>query len=154
MVIRGFGSCETCDSNYMLRAGVGVENHQLHTFDCLECELPIVVAVRARAPQAYFEAEENFSLCSAIEDDYTVINLHPNFAFKEDTIHRPDFFSSIEYVRKITPHLRMLPRKHQDTALQFDVPNAKDLWGTVKNILMLENKQGKERALNKKNSEL
>ena len=72
-----FGRCETCDSNYMLRAGVGIENYQLHTFDCLECELPILVAVRSRAPQAYFEAEENFYLCSEIEDDYTVINLHP-----------------------------------------------------------------------------
>jgi len=150
VVIRGFGRCETCDSNYMLRAGVGIENYQLHTFDCLECELPILVAVRSRAPQAYFEAEENFYLCSEIEDDYTVINLHPNFAFKQDTIHKSNSFASIEYVRKITPHLRMIPGKHQDTALQFDVPNAKDLWGIIKNILKLENKQGQEKALNKK----
>jgi hypothetical protein len=150
VVIRGFGRCETCDSNYMLRAGIGVENFQLHTFDCLECELPIIVAVRARAPQAHFEAEENFSLCSEIKVGYTVINLHPNFAFKKDTIHESDSFPSIEYVLKIMPYLRILEGKHQDAALQFDVPNAKNLWSTVKNILTLENKHEKEKALNKK----
>lgn len=148
MVIRGYGKCNTCESAYMLRAGVGIEKHQLHNFDCHGCELPIVVAVRSNAPEAHFEVEENISLCSEIKGDYIVINLHPNFAFTDKNLHDPMAFPSIEYNEKIIPHLRMMPnQKQQDTALQFDIPNTRNLWGVVKNVLSLELKKGNEKAL-------
>ncbi len=150
MIIRGYGRCRTCNGAYRLRAGIGVENHQLHYFDCKECELPIVVAVRSNAPEAHFEAEENISLCDEIKENYIVINLHPNFAFTSNSLYDPMAFPSIEYNTRIFPHLRMIAgRKHQDIALQFDIPNTRNLWGVVKNTLSLESNIGKERALRK-----
>ncbi|MGW02407.1 hypothetical protein EEP06_03525 [Salmonella enterica] len=150
MVIRGYGKCNTCNTGYMLRAGVGVEKYQLHHFDCRSCELPIVIAVRAKPPEAHFEAEDNISLCGIIEDDYIVINLHPNFAFTLKSLHDEKAFPSIEYNERIIPHLRLIPNsKLQDTATQFDIPNTKELWGLVKNILTLESKKEQRKILQK-----
>lgn len=133
----------------MLRAGVGIEKYQIHNFDCHECELPITVAVRSNAPNAHFEAEDNIMFCGELVDNYTVINLHPNFAFTKETLHNERAFPSIEYNQMITPHLRLVEGKHQDTALQFDIPNTKGLWGSVKNIYTLQLKSGKEKLLKK-----
>lgn len=149
MVIREYGECNTCNEKYLLRAGVGIELYQLHYFDCKGCDLPIVIGLRSHAPSAHFEAEENISLCEK-GDNYTVINLHPNFAFTLDNYHDEKAFPAIEYNEKIRPYLRFIEgRKIQDTAIQFDIPNVVNLWGVTKNVLSLECKPEKEKNLNK-----
>lgn len=122
----------------------------MHTFDCNSCELPIVVSVRTNAPYAFFEAEENVKLFNEIDETYTVINLHPNFAFTDQNIHNKDIFPSIGYVELVYPHVRKIPNEiHQDIALQFDIPNARSLWAIVRNAITLENNKDKIKVLNK-----
>lgn len=143
MVIRGYGSCDTCSHRYILRAGVGAEAYQRHYVDCSECGTPIVVAVRAKPPSACFCAEENFHLEDEGRDKSTLINLHPNFAFDLSEYHDPNAFISHRYVERILPHIYNLPRPDRgllDAALLFDVPNVVYVWSLVRRGLSLEDR--------------
>lgn len=154
-VIRGYAHCETCGENYILRAGVGTEKHQLHTFDCKSCGIPISVIVRANPPHANFEAEENVTIEEREGENAIVLNLHPFFAFNSDEIHDLKAFPSLLYGSKIMPYLRLVPNisflgiQSQDIALQFDVPNASNLWTTVKNIFLLQERTGQNKRVKK-----
>jgi len=155
VVVRGYARCEICRENYILRAGVGTEKLQLHTFDCKSCGVPISVIVRANPPHAHFEAEENVIIEEHEEENAIVFNLHPFFAFSSDEIHNLKAFPSLRYGSKIMPYLRLVPNKNslgiqsQDIALQFDVPNASNLWGTVKNIFLLQEGTGQNKRIRK-----
>ncbi|MEM9215995.1 MAG: hypothetical protein AAGD25_16820 [Cyanobacteria bacterium P01_F01_bin.150] len=84
------------------------------------------------------------------EEDGTVINLHPLFTFTKDEIHNRIAFPSLLYVAKITEHLRLLPNsRFQDVERQFNIPNANNLWNTVKNLILLESNNGKRKVINK-----
>jgi len=152
MVIRGFGSCATCDHRYILRAGVGIESYQLHYVDCSECETPIVLAVRAKPPNARFEVEENFRLGTHEDEHATLINLHPNFAFDPEDFHDRISFPSLKYVARIAPHVEHLVvpgQKFVDTAFLFDVPNMSHVWGLVRRGLNLEGLANNGKPLNR-----
>ena len=144
VVVRGYAHCKTCGENYILRVGIGTEKHQLHTFDCKSCQIPISVVVRENLPHAHFEAEENASIEEHKGENAIVLNLHPFFAFNSDEIHNREAFSSLSYLSKIMPYLRLVSNRNflgiptQDIALQFCVPNASNLWTTVKNIFLLQ----------------
>lgn len=154
-VLRGYAYCETCGENYILRAGIGTAKHQLHTFDCISCGIPISVIVRANPPHAHFEPEENVIIEDNQGENAIVLNLHPFFAFDSDEIHSHLAFPSLLYGAKIEPHLRLVQNKNflgiqsQDIALQFDVPNASNLWITVKNIFLLQEKTGQSKRVEK-----
>lgn len=150
MVIRGFGSCATCDHDYMLRAGVGIESYQVHYIDCSACGTPIVLAVRANPPEAYFEVEENFQLWTHENDESTVINLHPSFAFDPEEFHKPRVFVSLDYTERLfnaVKHLVPPEQRHIDTAWLFDVPNISQVWGHVRRGLSLESGQHDDKLL-------
>lgn len=155
MIIRNYASCNTCGEKYILRAGVGTEKYQLHSFDCKTCGLPISVVVRANPPSAYFQAEENVTIEEHEEKNAIVINLHPFFAFNKDEIHDRMALPSLLYMNKITPYLRFVSNRKflgietQDTGLQFNVPNASHLWTTVKNIFLLKNGDGQDKRIKK-----
>ena len=155
VVLRGYARCEICGENYILRAGVGTEKYQLHTFDCKSCGIPISVIVRANPPHAHFESEENVIIEEHEGENAIVLNLHPFFAFNSDEIHNQMAFPSLLYGSKIAPYLRLVPNKNfqgiqtQDIALQFDVPNASNLWTTVKNIFLLQDKTGADKRVKK-----
>jgi hypothetical protein len=154
-VLRGYAQCETCGENYILRAGVGTERYQPHTFDCKSCGLPISVIVRANLPNAHFEPEENVIIEDSEGESAVVLNLHPFFAFSSEEIHDLMAFPSLSYGSKIAPYLRLVPNRNflgiqsQDMALQFDVPNASDLWTTVKNIFLLQKGVGQTKRIKK-----
>jgi hypothetical protein len=154
-VLRGYAQCETCGENYILRAGVGTERYQPHTFDYKSCGLPISVIVRANPPNAHFEPEENVIIEDSEGESAVVLNLHPFFAFSSEEIHNLMAFPSLLYGSKIAPYLRLVPNKNflgiqsQDIALQFDVPNASNLWTTVKNIFLLQEGVGQPKRIKK-----
>ncbi len=144
MVIRSYVKCKTCGNIHLVRSGVGVESYEIQSFDCLSCGMPIVIAVRANVPQAYFEAEENAIFVQDYKGTEKVVNLHPCFAFSKEIFHSEQAFPSLEYMHKIYEHLRKTPGKFQDITTQFDLRNAKNLWGIVKNIIALEQKENKK----------
>jgi hypothetical protein len=154
-VLRGYAQCQTCGENYILRAGVGTERYQPHTFDCKSCGLPISVIVRANPPNAHFEPEENVIIEDSEGENAVVLNLHPFFAFSSEEIHDLMVFPSLLYGSKIAPYLRLVPNRNflgiqsQDIALQFDVPNASNLWTTVKNIFLLQEGVGQAKRIKK-----
>jgi hypothetical protein len=158
MVISDYICCKTCEEKYLLRVGVGLEKYQVHSFDCRSCTLPISIAVRVlEPPDVQLEGVENVVFLDKIvtsinhlEEDGIIINLHPFFAFNQDEIHSRIAFPSIIYVAKIVEHLRFLPHmKNQDVERQFNIPNAKNLWSTVKNLILLENNEEKKKIINK-----
>jgi hypothetical protein len=152
-VLRGYAHCEICAENYILRAGVGIEKSQSHTFDCKSCGIPISVIVRANPPTAHFEPEENVIIDDSEGENAVVLNLHPFFAFDSKEIYALMAFPSLLYCAKIAPYLRVIPQQKtlgiptQNVALQFDVPNASNLWNTVKNIFLLEERVGQKKRV-------
>jgi hypothetical protein len=152
-VLRGYAHCEICAENYILRAGVGIEKSQSHTFDCKSCGIPISVIVRANPPTAHFEPEENVIIDDSEGENAVVLNLHPFFAFDSKEIYALMAFPSLLYCAKIAPYLRVIPEQKtlgiptQDVALQFDVPNASNLWNTVKNIFLLQERVGQNKRV-------
>jgi len=150
MVVREYVRCDTCDTNYILRVGVGIEPFEIHIFDCNVCGLPITVALKSKAPHAHVEPVENVSIVRRQEEEgWTIINLHPNFAFDADDIHANLTFASLAYIEKISPFMRMVPGRHQDVAMQFDIPNATFLWGHIKKILCLRNNELQSKTVEK-----
>lgn len=152
MVIRDFGSCATCGHRFMLRAGVGIESYQHHYVDCSACGTPIVLAVRANPPHAHFVVEENFALGTHEDDEATLINLHPNFAFDPEDFHNRMGFASLKYVQRIATVVEDLVQPGQkfvDTAFLFDVPNISQVWGHVRRGLNLESGTNNEKALSR-----
>lgn len=158
MIATDYICCKICGEKYFLRVGVGLEKYQVHSFDCKSCSLSISIAIRVLDPlNAQFEGVENVifldkkvASINHSEEDGIIINLHPFFAFDQDEIHNRFAFPSILYVSQITKHLRWLPHsRFQDIERQFNIPNANNVWSTVKNLLLLENNKGKTKVINK-----
>lgn len=159
MIITDYVCCKTCEEKYFLRVGVGLDKYQRHSFDCKSCGLPISVAIRFLEPHNYsFEGIENAIFKNEsvkptinVEEDSTVINLHSFFAFNHEEIHNRFAFPSTIYSWKIAKYMRFLPKKNgvQDIEHQFNIPNANNLWTTVKNLLMLEKNGGKKKHIKK-----
>lgn len=152
MVIRGLGSCATCDHNFVIRAGVGIESYQRHCIDCSECGAPIVLAVRCRDSNAQFVVEENFSLESHEDHSATIVNLHPSFAFDPETFHSPMEFASLKYLARIQPvvqHLIPKGQKYTDVAFIFNIANTPHVWERVRRGLRLEESPNNEKHLTK-----
>ena len=150
MVIRQYVQCATCDEKYMLRVGVGIEPYEIHFFDCIGCDLPITIALQSKAPHAHVKPLENvIAIEEQHDEDVTIINLHPNFAFDVNEINSNLTFASMAYLHKISPFMRMVPGRYQDVARQFDIPNATFLWGHIKKILLLRDKDSKSKIVEK-----
>ena len=158
MIVTDYVCCKTCEEKYFLRVGVGLDKYQLHNFDCKSCGLPISIAVRALEPPNYsFKGVENVVFLNEnvaskkyFEEDTTVINLHSFFAFYHHEIHNRFAFPSAIYTLKIAKYMRFLSQQHgQDIERQFNIPNANNLWNTVKNLLLLEKNNGKRKYINK-----
>ncbi|WP_394229101.1 hypothetical protein [Shewanella colwelliana] len=147
MVVSEYITCSICDNQYRLRVGVGFDQYQKHYFDCINCEQPIVFALRALAPNAHVETCEN-CVISTTNTNNIVLNFHPNCAFDEVDLHDPMAFPSLQYQRMIAPYMKMRPGKIQDVSSQFDVPNAPQLWNLVKSSLSTE-KKGNTKSLKK-----
>jgi len=130
----------------MLRTGVGIEKYQEHYFDCAECGSPITIAVRTDAPKAWYEAIDNFTLSKTLIDEPHVVNLHPNFSFKEEEYHSDNVFVSLELGRKLIPLIRPTTGKFShDLAATFDVPNTIQIWSLVKRSLILNRQSDKRK---------
>ena len=145
MVVSGPVQCATCAHNYLVRIGIGSESYQEHSFDCVQCTLPISLALRKVNGGGQIEVEENGRVLDEVTSDATVINLHGSFAFDAATIHDRMAFPSLLYMQVIHPHVRSASnKKFQDVALLFDVPNTRGLWGMVRGALSLEAAGSKE----------
>ena len=148
MVIRGRIACKTCGDEFILRVGVGTEKHQVHSFDCQGCGVPISIIVKTDAPRAWIVPDENAATASEDLENGTVFNLHPNFAFDKSDLHNPFLFASM-YIQKISPFMKQVPGRHQDVAQQFDLPNATFLWGLVKGIILIKQNGGEDKKLSR-----
>ncbi|MBL0672137.1 hypothetical protein JD504_15370 [Aeromonas hydrophila] len=140
MVIREFIVCSTCENSYTLRIGVGFDPIQRHFFDCIHCYQTIGIELNAsQPPNAYVRTFENCSIKHETNDGI-VMNLHPNCAFPVNHIHDPLYFASMTNMRLISKVMKLRPGKFQDVATQFDLPNAGELWKTIKTIINMEDK--------------
>jgi hypothetical protein len=149
VVISRNAECLICNKEYFIRVSIGLDSYQKHYFDCLDCEQPIGVAVRSKAPNGHIETVENCKL-GGFDRSKTIINLHPSFCFPVDKYHDAMFFPSIEGVHLLYPHMRQREGAfQQDVASQFDIPNADSMWGNVKAIYQLSHAKGKDKALAK-----
>lgn len=148
MVLRDYIKCATCGTVHLTRAGVGLESYEIQSFDCLSCGIPIVLAVRSQAPYAHFEVVENALIVPKTLNYNNVVNLHPSFAFTIDNYHCERAFPSLEYLNIISNYARKAPGNFQDYASQFDLRNAKNIWGLVKNIVTLQ-RNGNEKKRDK-----
>lgn len=137
MVVREYINCSTCEKKYILRVGVGLEKNCIHTFDCLACNVPIAINLCTNPPQAWVQSSENCQIRSSDDTDSIVINLHPSFAFDKAKLHQEQYFVSLEYTAVTAKHVRLRPGRFQDYATQFEVPNCKNIWPTVKQLLLL-----------------
>lgn len=148
MVIREYLKCSVCECKHLLRVGVGLDNYEVLSFDCNECAIPISVAIRANPPQANLESIENCLFIRQDDSIKNIVNVHPNFAFKKESFHSRTAFPSLEYMNKVSPYMKTIAGKFQDGATQFDVRNAKNIWGIVKNIIVLSS-SGKDKKYRK-----
>ena len=146
MVSRGYIYCVVCDKPYITRIGVGIEKNCRHTFDCIGCGLPITLNMVSMPGGGMLQAIENCRLASE-QIDGTVINLHPSFAIDIDKFHKDQYFASLEYISLIFRHVEMRAGPTQDVALQFEVPNAPQVWAVVKNLLAVEGKPAATKSM-------
>jgi len=139
-----------CDNSYILRVGVGYDPYQKHFFDCVGCEQPIGVAVRANPPDAHIETVENCIIIDEGEgEDSIVYNLHPNFSFVPENLHDPKFFASIQSMQNIIKHIRQREGNYQDISTQFDIINAPGLWSILKSIIRISSHKDNSHKLEK-----
>lgn len=150
MIRRGYIKCANCGEEYTLRIGEGSENYQRFYFDCLSCNLPIVIAHRKDTIR--MEAIEN---CRIGTQEGKVINLHASFGIVESKKHDIQFSTALEYLQKITPFIieRYKLQEHEkgiiiDAGYLFELVNTKDMWHLLKNIINSEtNKKTYEKLL-------
>jgi len=134
MVISECIKCDTCNAEYRLRVGVGIDKYQKHYMDCFECSTPIVFAVKAIPPSAYIQIEEN---CTIIAHELTkkVVNFHPACAIDKDKIHDRMSFPSMALLQMIDPFMRKPKNVRMMSASHlFDIPNAPTKWSQLKLI--------------------
>ena len=138
MVIRDYCECKVCGQILCIRAGVGLETKCQHQFDCPNCHSPIVLFVCiGTPPAAWIEYQENSGTAQA-KDDATVINLHPSIAFDSEEYHSPIVFASMKLMDLVAPHMRVSDdSRMRDVAQDFELPETKQLWEVVRNVLRL-----------------
>lgn len=90
MVVTQYIKCSSCDEKYRVRIGFGLDGYQNHYLDCINCYLPIIVAVKATPPQANVQVVSNCEIIFQIPDkELTIINFHPACAFNKKDLHDP-----------------------------------------------------------------
>jgi len=138
MVIRDYCECKVCGQIYCIRAGVGLETKCEHQFDCPNCHSPIVLFVcMGTPPAAWIEYQEN-SDKAQYKEDAIVINLHPSIAFDFQDYHSPIVFASMKLTNLVAPYMRVPEdSRTRDVAQDFELPETKQLWEVVRNVLRL-----------------
>ena len=142
MVVREYAECTVCDTRFVLRVGVSIEDSCTHTFDCPTCHIPISIEARTGPPPiAWIEVTEN---AKAIPEDKGIdvyVNLHPAFALAPDEFGDQYAFPSMRYLTMIQPFIRAPSNaRTRDMATEFEVPNTQQVWPLVRNILNLASK--------------
>jgi hypothetical protein len=138
MVIREYCECKVCGQILCIRAGVGLEAKCQHQFDCPNCHSPIVLFVCiGTPPAAWIEFQENSSKVQ-YKEDAAVINLHPSIAFESEDYHSPIVFASMKLTKLVAPYMRVPDdSRTRDVAQDFELPETKQLWEIVRNVLRL-----------------
>ena len=138
MVLRDYCECKVCSPILCIRAGVGLEAKCQHQFDCPNCHSPIVLFVCiGTPPAAWIEYQEN-SGKAQFKEDATVINLHPSIAFESEDYHSTIVFASMKLMDLVAPHMRVSDdSRMRDVAQDFELPETKQLWEVVRNVLRL-----------------
>lgn len=139
MVIRGCAECLVCGLKFVLRTGVGLEQECIHSLDCPRCFSPITVKVRiGKPPAAWYEFSEGCKVAVEDSEGMTVINLHPSMAFTLDEYHSPFAFSSMAFMDLIKSAMRVpVESRTFDGAQNFELPETKNIWSTVKSVMTL-----------------
>jgi hypothetical protein len=129
---------------------VGLDGYQKHYLDCINCYLPIVVAVRATPPEAIIEVVSNCEIIPQISDrELTIINFHPACAFDKNDLHDPMKFASMDMIRLLHPHIKVSPGQRMvSISHEFDMPNAPSKWSQLKTGLQMINNNKPDKAVN------
>lgn len=138
MVIRDYCRCKVCGAVLCIRAGVGLESRCEHQFDCPTCYSPITLFVCiGEPPTAWIEYQENSERAEE-KESAMVINLHPSIAFDSADYHSPMVFASMKLMDLAGPHMRVsATSRTRDVAQDFELPETKQLWEIVRNLLRL-----------------
>lgn len=104
MTIRDKIKCTICDQDYLLRVSLGHSEVQKHTFECKECGSNISVEVVIDFNNAGCEVlrKENCtdtsfhdSIFGDGNQEYIVMNLHPELLIPDEFIHDPIYSTNI-----------------------------------------------------------
>lgn len=120
MTIREKLECTICEQKYLLRISLGHSEMQSHTFECKECGTDITVDViidfekfnsHTKYKENCIKTNFNDDLLGPKNQEYTVVNLHPELLVPKEFVHDPLYSASInegsrlmeERSRKIGP---------------------------------------------------
>jgi len=87
MVRRQYIKCDTCDTMYTLRIGIGHEPKQCHTFCCTKCaeEISFHLELNPKELSIKFFCDNN---CSNTTEEGLIYNIHPEFSIPVDMLHQ------------------------------------------------------------------
>ena len=137
--MRTFIQCENCAHIYMFRLGEPPEDKFIYQYDCIECKLPLVIAVLANEMGIYkINPEENVIILKHDPKDYTVVNMLASFPLKKDQVHDEKASPSLEamnYVIEKGDFRLNQDSKFQSYADQFELRNSVKAWGIIKAMI-------------------
>lgn len=99
MVVRGYIKCSTCGHPHMPRVQVGVDPSQIHVFNCLNCNEPIKLALKANSKN-FRVSLVTIENCEEIEEtECTPVYLCADFMAHPDQINERFAFPSMNLLK-------------------------------------------------------
>lgn len=140
MISRILTTCLTCKKPITVRAQVGHENEQAHTFSCPHCGTDIRIKLLLNnPPHVKVIWEEN---CEQGKEEGIVVNLGVGFTIPQDALHSDMYFPAFTQLPKPVIPSGMPARKAGDPPVILDLavalgafPGAADSWATLKKAL-------------------
>jgi len=99
--------------------------------------------------QAWVEPSENAEIIPRGDGIDLIVNLHPAFAFRQEDYRSEFAFASMMHIGLTEGKMRGSSGRFQDFATQFEVPNTKQVWAVVRNVLVLALKNDPGNILHK-----
>lgn len=151
MIVREYIKCKTCDYPHMVRVQVGVNSHQEHVFNCMNCTVPIKLALNTNevSMSAAIEIIDN---CAIIDEtECEAVYLCTDFVANKEDINNPLSFPSGRFVTEFVKKLGVDQlQKANEKQKGMDILST---WNDVKRIWLLRD-AGKFDVMNAKIVEL
>jgi hypothetical protein len=113
--------CNTCNSKYRIRYGLGNNFPQKAVFICENCSSEITTGIKKYGENIYFEGATYLKGVDGFDDPtIKVVNLHPELPITEGHESDPTYFSTIDH----------FPRFHNNTRDIFKFRELQTSWST------------------------